>query len=330
MGSSLFEVENLQKWYRMNEGILSTFSEPEYLKAVDDVSLTIESGELIGLAGQSGCGKSTLGELLLGLQQPTDGDILFKGENISEFSSSEMKQFRQDCQIVFQDPYESLNPRFTIGRIVAEPLAIHKIGDKEERDARTIKAIEDAGLQPAEKFLDKIPAELSGGERQRVSIARAMVLEPDFLLADEPVSMLDVSVSTEILKEFKQLQKERELTILYISHDLSTIHSLTDRSMIMYLGDIVESGPTDKVIHNPGHPYTNSLIESMPRRSTEPTAEKDQIEGEVPNPVDLPSGCRYRPRCHYATERCEQVEPDLELVDEKQFASCHHPLIDTE
>lgn len=327
-----FHVRNLSKHFRAREsGFLDRLlGEDRYLKAVDDVSFDLKSNEILGLAGQSGCGKSTLGELLVGLQDPTSGEIRFKGEDMTGFAKSRMQEFRQRCQIIFQDPYEAMNPRFPVVRTVSEPLTIHGIGNREERDARTMRALEDAGLTPPGKFLDKLPDELSGGERQRVCIARALVVDPDFLVADEPVSMLDVSVRTGILKLFKQLQRERDLSMLYISHDLSTINYLTNRTMIMYLGDIVEIGPTEQVIHDPAHPYTESLLESVPLPDPDAMREGTTLDGEVPDPIDLPTGCRFHPNCAYATAECRESEPPLEAVDADQETprevACYHPV----
>lgn len=327
-----FEVRNLSKHFRTREsGFLDRLlGEDTYLKAVDDVSFDLKSNEILGLAGQSGCGKSTLGELLVGLQEPTSGEIRFNGEDMTAFDSSRMQEFRQRCQIIFQDPYEAMNPRFPVVRTVSEPLTIHGIGDREERDARTMRALEDAGLTPPGKFLDKLPDELSGGERQRVCIARALVVEPDFIVADEPVSMLDVSVRTGILKLFKQLQRERDLSMLYISHDLSTINYLANRTMIMYLGNVVEVGPTEQVIHEPAHPYTESLLESVPNPDPDAMREGTSLEGEVPDPVNLPEGCRFHPNCEYATAECRETEPPLEALDDDQEVprevACYHPV----
>jgi peptide/nickel transport system ATP-binding protein len=331
---SLFEVRNLRKWYRDHDGgVLSTlFGDDRHIKAVDDVSLDIYEGEILGLAGQSGCGKSTLGDLLVGLQQPTDGDIRFRGEAITDYTSEERKAFRRECQVIFQNPYEALNPRFPVARTVAEPLKIHGIGSREEREARMIQALEDTGLRPPGKFVDQLPGDLSGGERQRVCIARALVLDPSFLVADEPVSMLDVSVRTGILHLFKRLQRERGMSILYISHDLSTINYLADRTQIMYLGNIVEVGPTEQVIHEPAHPYTEALLQSVPDPNPDRTREKGSLGGDVPDPVDLPQGCRFHPRCRYATEDCVQTEPELiehntQGTDQPAHqVACYHPV----
>jgi len=324
---TLFEVRNLSKLYRTREERLFSFlGEDTYLKAVDDVDFDIHQGEILGLAGQSGCGKSTLGDLLVSLEKPTSGEILFNGRDISEFNKKELKQFRRRCQVIFQDPYESLNPRFPVARIVSEPLVIHGIGDRDEREERVHKALNDAGLDQPGKFLDKLPSQLSGGERQRVSIARALVLEPQFLVADEPVSMLDVSVRTGILQLFKELQESRDLTMLYISHDLSTINYLTDRTMIMYLGNIVETGETRKVIGDPAHPYTETLLNSVPVPDPNQTRSGSEMEGEVPDPVDMPDGCRFQPYCSYSTDKCREDEPERSAITDTQEVACYHPV----
>lgn len=326
----LFEVSGLKKYFlaESDSGLFERlFGDPTYLKAVDDVDLTLDRGEIVGLAGQSGCGKSTLGELLVGLQQPTAGEIRFKGEPLSSFGKREMQAFRRQAQIIFQDPYESVNPRFPVARAVGEPLKIHAIGDRESRNARMVETLEEVGLRPAEKYLDKLPGELSGGELQRVLIARALVVDPDFLVADEPVSMLDVSVRTGILQLFERLLRERDISILYISHDLSTINFLTDRTVIMYLGDIVEVGPTESVIHESAHPYTEALLESVPEPDPAQQRVRSDLQGQVPTPTDIPRGCRFHPRCRYAEEECRTVEPELEPANTaEKTVACHFPL----
>jgi peptide/nickel transport system ATP-binding protein len=324
----LIQCRNVSKRYpvRADSILGNLFGQTEYLTAVDEVDCTIREGEIVGLAGQSGCGKSTLAELLANLETPSEGEIIFKGKSIQEYTKDELKKFRRECQFIFQDPFNSLNPRFSVRRTVIEPLRIHGIGDPDEREELVIQALEDAGLSPPQKFLNKLPGELSGGERQRVSIARAIVIEPEILIADEPVSMLDVSVSTGILNLFKELRESRDLAMLYISHDLSTINYLADRTMIMYLGDIVESGPTNQVIHDPAHPYTESLLEALPESETADSPGNSELEGTIPDPANMPDGCRFRDNCKYATERCLTTEPVLEAVDGKQEAACHHPL----
>lgn len=326
--SALFEVDRLRKWYVNQDRTLRSlvFGGDEYLRAVDDISFTIKENEILGVAGQSGCGKSTLGELLLRLQEPTGGEIFYEGEPLSSLTKTELKKFRQKAQIIFQDPYEALNPRFTVTRLVEEPLLVHGLGGPEERDARIMAALEDSGLTPPEKYLDKLPYELSGGERQRVSIARAIATDPKFIVADEPVSMLDVSISTGILKLFKRLQREREISMLYISHDLSTIAYLADRTMIMYLGNIVEVAETSRIINTPAHPYTEALLDAVPQSDPDYIKSGSGLKGEVPDPINLPTGCRFRPWCEYSTEICADSEPDLESVGDSQEAACFHPV----
>lgn len=334
--SSIFEVRDLRKWYPVRSESLfaSLFRETDYLKAVDDISFDIREGEVLGLVGQSGCGKSTLGELLLQLQRPTGGEILFKGEDVSEYDKRQMKQFRRDCQIIFQDPYESLNPRIPVARAVSEPLKIHGIGDREKRDSLTIEALEDAGLSPAGQYLDSLPSELSGGERQRVGIARALVLDPDFIVADEPVSMLDVSKRVSILNLFQDLQEKRDFTMLYISHNLGTINYISDRLMVMYLGNIVEVGPAEDVIRNPSHPYMETLKDAVPRMEPDGFRNGGESQGEAPDPINLPQGCRFRPYCEYASRQCEASEPALTPLGEEESreaelrrsVACYHPV----
>jgi peptide/nickel transport system ATP-binding protein len=284
------------------------------------VSFDLREGQFVGLAGQSGCGKSTLGELLVRLRDPTDGEIRYRGDDVTEMDDARMRWFRRNCQIIFQNPFEALNPRFPVARLVSEPLSIHDIGDREERDARTAEALEDAGLAPADDYLDRLPSELSGGERQRVAIAQALVLDPEFIVADEPVSLLDVSVRTGILHLFEEPRETRDLSMLYISNDLSTISYLTDQTMIMYLGNLVERGPTENVISEPSHPYTESLLEAVPTPDPDTARAGTEIEDEPPDPIDLPNGCRFHPTCPYDTEECRTSEPPLDEFDEGDTA----------
>lgn len=333
----LYQITELTKTFNTRGGtrISQLLGNTQPLKAVDQVSFDIYEGEILGLAGQSGCGKSTLGELILRLQDPTDGEIQFKGENLLSFNSKELKDYRKNVQVIFQDPYEAINPRYTVAQTVTEPLKIHGIGGPQERDEAAINALRDAGLNPPEKFLDKLPSELSGGERQRVCIARALVLDPDVIVADEPVSMLDVSVRTELLQLFKKLQTEQNLTILYVSHDLATINYLTDRTMIMFLGNIVEIGPTDSVIHDPAHPYTEALLDSVPVTDPDNRTSEESVKDDVPDPINLPDHCRFESRCEYSTDRCRSDEPPLDEYTQTvggdattalHRAACFHPL----
>lgn len=319
----LVEVKNLKKYYPVNKGIKDIFSkEHTYIKAIDDISFIIEEGEILGLAGESGSGKTTTGEILVRLQDITEGDVIFDGHEIVSNSREEEKKFRKEVQMIFQDPYETLNPRFTILETIAEPLKIFGMKDEDEIYDRVIEVLEIAELRPAEQYVFRYPHELSGGQRQRVAIARGIVLEPKFLVADEPVSMLDVSIRADILNLLKRLRETMGLTMLYISHDLSTIKYLCDRIAIMYLGKIVEIGDVDEVIHNPQHPYTKVLLSSVPVADPDHIRERIEIDDETPDQINLPPGCRFEPRCPYKTEECKNVDHSLFERGENHFSAC--------
>ena len=315
-------VEDLQKWYPVRTGFIQALlqKEPQYVKAVDGVSFYIKKGEIYGLAGESGCGKTTTAKLILRLIDPTGGEVNFKRRDILVLGKREMKEFRKRAQIIFQDPYESLDPRMTIFDFVAEALIVHNIGDIE---ARVAEALEKAELTPPQEYFYRLPHELSGGQRQRVAIARAMILNPDFIVADEPVSMLDVSIRTSILDLMVKIRDEMGISYLYITHDLATAKQVCDRLGIMYLGKLVEEAPIEELIDEPLHPYSKALIAAVPVPDPEGKKSKAVISGEVPNPINLPSGCRFHPRCPEAMEICTREEPPLIEVHEGHRIACH-------
>jgi len=321
------KAENLKKYFPIKLGFFRTlFSKEElYVRAVDDVSFDIRKGEIFGLAGESGSGKTTTGRLLLRLIEPTGGKVHFRDKEITSIKDDEMKILRREMQIIFQDPYESLNPRMTVGDITSEPLRLlEKEMTPSDMDERVLQILEDVELTPPKEFVLRYPHELSGGQRQRVAVARAFVVNPTFIVADEPVSMLDVSIRAEILRLMMTLVDKYQASFLYITHDLALSRHMCDRLAIMYLGKIMERGDTEQVIFEPLHPYTKALIDAVP--VPDPTAKRAEtvIKGEIPSPVNPPSGCRFHTRCpQYIGDICRAKEPELIDVGNNHYVACH-------
>lgn len=319
----LMEAKNLVKEFPVTSG-----SKKAVVHAVSDVSLQIYEGETLALVGESGCGKSTLGRLLLGLIDLTSGEVLFDGETITGKKGKELRDMRRQMQIIFQDPYASLNPRMNVEKIIAEPLTTHKLcADKEERRRRVLELMEEVGI-PAE-FIHRFPHQFSGGQRQRIGIARALALNPRLIVCDEPVSALDVSIQSQVLNLLEDLQDQYGLTYLFISHDLSVVRHISDRVCVMFLGRICEIGDTAEIYQHPIHPYTRFLLDSVPQPDPERRDDgRELLQGEIPSPVNPPSGCRFRTRCPYADEKCASEVPELREIGGRQVA-CHHPLTET-
>ena len=321
--NSIIQVTDLRKLFPVKKQSLFD-REERFVHAVDGVSLEVAKGEVLALVGESGCGKSTLALTLLGLERPSSGQITIAGQAINHLNNKGLRAARRHIQMIFQDPYESLNPMMTIGDIVAEPLVVHKLTrDKKEREARVIRALEDAGLKPASSFIHRLPHELSGGQRQRVVIASALILDPDVLLADEPVSMLDVSIRAEILNLLVELRQSRGISILLITHDLGTVGYIADRIAVMYLGRIVEIGPSLAILQNPQHPYTKALLSVVPVPNPRQRRERIILQGETPNPINLPSGCRFHPRCPIVQPHCREIDPQIRTILAGHEAACH-------
>lgn len=319
------QIKNVSMWYpQKNKRLLDTLKRKKsWIKAVDDISLSLEKGETLGVIGESGCGKSTLGRALARIESPTNGDVLIDGVSTKELVKNDPKQFRRKVQIIFQNPFDTFTPRDTIEKILIRPLRLHKIGKSyEERKEKCIKILESGGLKPAEEIMQRYPHELSGGQLQRISILRSMLFNPEFIVADEPVSMLDVSVRADIINMLQQLNKEFNTTTIFISHDISLTKYISDKIAVMYLGRIVEYGDSETIINNPQHPYTRALISNTASIDPDEIMEPIAVKGEPPTPVDPGPGCYFAPRCFKATENCFMNYPETIETEEGHYVAC--------
>jgi len=315
MNEKILEVKNLKKYFDMGKGMM--------LQAVNDVSFHVYKGETFGLVGESGCGKSTIGRTILGLYDKTDGDVIFDHENVHGLNEKERFKFYRKMQMIFQDPYASLNPRSTIKEVISEPMEVHGLYNKSKRLERVYELLEEVGLN--REHANRYPHEFSGGQRQRIGIARALALDPDFIIADEPISALDVSVQAQVVNLLKKLQKEKGLTFLFIAHDLSMVKQFSDRIGVMYLGNMVELTKSGQLYENPLHPYTKALLSAIPIPDPDIEEKRERIilQGELPSPINPPSGCVFRTRCPMAMEVCSEIKPFWQEVERNHFVACH-------
>lgn len=318
---AILEVQHLKKYFPVTGSLGRVGGVKGEVKAVNNVSLNLYPGETYGLVGESGSGKSTTGRTILRLTEPTDGKVIYNNQNIFELTQKELKSVRRDMQLVFQDPFSSLNPRIRIGKALEEPLTIHSIGRKSERQDRAFEILEKVGMR-AEHYY-RYPHEFSGGQRQRLGLARALISNPKILICDEPVSALDVSIQSQVINLLQQLQDEFNLTYLFITHDISVVHHISDRIGVMYLGEIVEEAPTESLFASPLHPYTQALFSAVPGKHRTQARERIVLKGEIPSPLDPPTGCMFHTRCPFATERCRVETPQRKELSPGHFVACH-------
>lgn len=325
MLSEIVRVEQLKKYFPVQKSFLEQLftRRLSYVKAVDDATFSIRSGEIFTLAGESGCGKTTAGRVIVRLLEPTSGKIYFNDEDITKLKGENLRLLRRKMQMIFQDPYASLNPRMKIVDAVGHPLEIHDRAKGGEKKKGVVEVLEKVGLTPPEQFINLYPHQLSGGQRQRVALARSIILKPEFMIADEPVSMIDVSLRTTIIDLMLSFRKELGLTYLFITHDLAVAKYISDKIAIMYLGKIVEMGHKGPLFRNPMHPYTQALLSAIPVPNPERERKRIELTGEVPSAIDIPTGCRFHPRCPYRTDKCSKEEPQLVEVEKDHFVACH-------